>query len=710
MSYLPLQVFDDFTPITFLPAQNAIGESQRPHVFFNPTLSTGGEMTLPMYWHRNYLSISSAEWNQMGMLIIRSLNNLKHANGATDGVTMSVFGWAENVTTTILTSTEPVELVAQMGEIDEANAKGTISGPATAIANVASSLSRIPMISSFATATEIMARAVGASAKLFGFARPPLTVTPMPFQPRPMGSMACSTLPDTLQKLTLDDKQELSIDPKISGLTDVDDPFCITDIASRSSYLTTFSWPVASNPTTLLWNTGVTPYTWGESDGALFFPPCCYAALPFKYWTGTLNYRFQIVCSSFHRGRLKIVYDPNYIASQEWNVNYIHVVDIAETQDFCISVSNGQKKTLLDRLTPGVSLTPYTTTPIGSKPVGNGVLGIYVLNELAVPNTTVDNDIQVNVFVSAGDDFELFVPSRDFQEYVTRQQPVVALDAQMGMEMEPATTSDNPDCAEMSIQLGPKKKISQYLNRVFIGESVRSFRQLLKRYNHSVSLGGFPTLFYKYIFVQLPLFPMLKGTVAGAVHVANNGGVDFAYNFANTNMLHWCTLPYSGYRGSVRWKMFARGRAYDGDSTNYTVTRTDEPLSYAFVQNNLTGYQSGPNTAASSGVTNFAGLLVYSGFQTPFSGVEGMAMTLGSVNDCLEWEVPFFSDERFIPGKKENWTIDPGYTFSVVRASARCGTQTVYDLYCAAGEDFTAQFWTGMPPMYLEATPPNPIG
>jgi hypothetical protein len=238
-------------------------------------------------------------------------------------------------------------------------------------------------------------------------------------------SLAVTTVPDGVAKLSVDDKQELSIDPRIAGLGS-EDPLDIRSIAKRESYLTSFTWAIGTAPETLLWNARVDPVTWAEngSPTAFYLPACAMAALPFEYWTGTMNFRFQIVASSFHKGRLKIVYDPQFLATNEYNTNYLEVIDIADKTDFTISIANGQSRTYLNHHLPGSdSVTQmYSTTPYASVEEGNGVVGVYVVNELTTPNSTVNNDIEINVYVSMGDDFEVAQPDDYFQRFVFKPQ------------------------------------------------------------------------------------------------------------------------------------------------------------------------------------------------------------------------------------------------------------------------------------------------
>lgn len=459
-AYLPHANLDTLTNTSGLISENLVQLTQLPKVFLNPTTSTGGEMVLPFFHFYNYMDIPLADWTVMGDLILRSVNDLKHANGASDQVTVSVFAWAEDVELSVLTSVEPSTLTPQSGEeVDMANKTGTVSGPATKIAHAAGALKDAPIIGPYASATSQVASAAANVAKVFGYCRPSVTKDPEPYKPTMASSLAVTTVPDGVAKLTVDDKQELSIDPRIAGLGP-QDPLDIKSIAKRESYLTKFTWAIGTAPETLLWNARVDPVTWAENGTptAFYFPACAMAALPFEYWTGTMNFRFQIVASSFHKGRLKVVYDPQFLATNEYNTNYLEVIDIADKTDFTISIANGQARTYLNHHSPGSdSVTQmYSTTPYASVEEGNGVIGVYVVNELTTPNSAVNNDIQINVYVSMGDDFEVAQPDDYFQRFVFKPQSGLESEG-IVPESENTVELDKPAHDEVNY-LGPRRQ------------------------------------------------------------------------------------------------------------------------------------------------------------------------------------------------------------------------------------------------------------
>lgn len=699
--YEPFDVFDTLTLSLADPA-SIVQASQMPHIYLDPTTSLGGEMTLPFFWYLNYLKIPTSDWSALGKLRLRSINPLKHANGAADNVTVSIFAWAENVSLSVLTSVDVDTMIPQSGnETDEVNSKGVISGPATAVAKFAATMTGVPYIGPFAMATEMAATTTAAIAKLFGYSRPTVTKNPEPYRPTPASSLALTNVGDGAQKLTLDDKQELTIDPRIAGLGG-GDPLNIRSIASRESYLTSFTWATGVGPESLLWNARVDPCTWAVNSTppiGYHFPACAMAAMPFQYWTGTMKFRFQIVCSAFHKGRLKVVYDPNYFASTEYNTNYLNIVDIADKTDFTIEVGNGQNKTLLNCARPGInSVTElYSTTPyIAPEFFGNGVIGIYVVNELTTPNSTVNNDIEVNVFVSMGDDFEVFVPDDHFQSFVFKPQS--------GREMlvsESQNTTEPSAPLQMSADsLGPKWTDTSLVNKVFTGEAISSFRSVLHRYNLWTSLGLLTTG-EAYVSGRFNMFPYLRGNVAGAVQQTAAAA---PYNYCNTVMLHWVTYAFSGWRGSIRYKLLPRGGYNERNHMTMYVQRSHLfGVAYARNEGLMPGYAN--STDAAKAIMYRETFLPTP--EQPFTGVLGAAYGRSEVNPILEFEVPYYSNNRFTPGKTEDLTglnvFNECFDYFI---QGNGSNDLVYDIHVATGEDFQTFFFTGLPRMYYEPLPP----
>jgi len=720
-SYLPFAGQDTLSSNNVLYSEDIVQASQQPHVYLNPTTSHGGEITCPFFYYKNWFNVPDEDWTDAGQMTLRSMTTLEHANGATDRCTISIFAWAEDVEMAVLTSDEPTSLVAQSGvesEIDEANRKGIVSGPATAVANFAGALATAPIIGPFAKATEMGARTTADIAKIFGYSRPAQTENPAGFKPVATSNMALATVPDGIQKLSIDDKQELSIDPALSGVGGSDN-LAIKSIAQRESYIGQWTWVEGTAPETSIGSLRVDPCIYADISrggaASASLPACAVAALPFKYWTGSMKFRFQICCSNFHKGRLKIVYDPNTQASNEYNTNYTQIIDIADRTDFTVEVGNGQERTLLTHCIPIVNAATnvftISSTPLAAQSYGNGTLTCYIVNELTSP-TTAAQTVKINVFASAGEDFECFVPSDEITNYVFKPQS--GLEPQSGLtDMNGGLNAEEMNAEEESAPvhtqadaLGPGKTIDQRLNLVYTGEKCESFRQLLKRYNLSQSLTYIDNAAQARIHSgRRSMYPMLRGNVSGAVHTAVGPA---SYNYANTVLLHWVTKCFSGWRGAIRWKLVPRGDYDEFSPCRLEVQRAPEgQVEYSQSTNGALFYGSLSQAAHSAVSFNTAGV---PSATKPFSGLRGVVLSTSNVNPTLEFEVPFYSRFRFEPGKTENYTGTGIYTESWdYRAWLRGNTNFTIDAYCAAGEDLQCYMWTGMPPLYYEAAPPPAV-
>jgi hypothetical protein len=690
MYYEPMETWNQFSRDS-TNSIDAVQESQFPKIFLDPCTSQGGEMTLPFFWHQNYLDIGTKGWNDMGGIGMRELTPLKHANGANDIVSVSVFAWAEDVSLSVLTSRDAAITPQSGEEIDQANATGVVSGPATAVARIAAHMVKVPYIGPFAMATSMAANTTAAIAQLFGYSRPPVTRAPVPYRPTTVSSLALTNVPDVSQKLTVDHKQELTIDPRISGVGGLD-PLNIREIAKRESWLTRFSWPVSTSTEALLWNGRVTPVTWNESGNPLapayHLPACAFAALPFKYWTGTMKFRFQIVASAYHKGRLKIVYDPDFIASNEYNVNYLRIVDIAEEKDFTVEVGIGQEITLLSHHLPGPdSMTQvHSTTAYASKEAGNGVLAVYVVNELTVPNSVVNNDIEINVFVSMGDDFEVFVPRDKFQAYTF---------------FEPQSGEENAPEQDIVDPLGPGSTYMPNTSKVWTGESITSFRTMLKRYSVWTTLADPGTR--NVLTGRFNRFPYYRGAYTNA---ADRAFDDSEYSYCNTLLLHWVRLAYMGSRGSIRYKIIPRGiRGLEVNQMSVSLATNDGPA-----------YQHQRTTIVAESLVSSRKKIMYNdiGGVLPANqtllGTLGASVTTGGVNPTLEFEVPYYHSSRFEPGRVENYVaskfMSTPWNYRIESGSAAVTGSAVYDIYVAAGEDFQCYWFVGLPKFYYEPVPP----
>jgi len=681
LTYTPLQLMDFLTKDrvqAFCP-DDLVEASQRPHIFLDPSTSQGGVLRLPFVYPYNAVSIVESQWNGLGELTLRSLQRLKHANGAIDDITINVFAWAEDIHLAVPTGYNPGTIVPQSGT---EYTQGPISTPAAVVADVASKLSMVPIMKPYALATEMVASNVAALAKAFGYSRP-VDVVPV-LQIKPVfGNYANTNVPDTCQKLTYDIKQETTIDSRVCGL-DGTDEMSIRSITTRESWIHSIFWGTTDPVEHTLFSTLVTPiqhreFIDPEGNREFHMSAMCFATLPFKYWRGSLRYRFQVVSSGYHKGRLKISWDPVANPVNEFNVNYTQIVDISTEKDFVITVGWGNKHPFLEYGAPEGSTTTRangTLTSIPPDHLHNGVLSVSVLNALTAPSTDVNNDIAINVFVSTADDYEVAVPDPGaLARYSWLTPPIV--EPQSGEEVD----SDNsrPVLDGDPKMMGSSSDGTSDIYRIMFGDPITSVRQVVKRYTlHSLlSPGRLQDLMCTF---ARPDFPYYRGFT---IHGVNEG----QQNYANMTMLNWFTPAYICRRGGVRWKYHA-----------WNLSNTPN----TFV-----------NVARSNRNTHQEELVLFNA-ATPDEVAMKVESTLslfggGTVNpmqqNVAEVEFPFYTNRRFWHAKANNYTDDATETtFHEVSTLQRSGSDdgyTVISAYTAAADDFSLAFFTGAPVMYI---------
>jgi hypothetical protein len=736
VAYTPLPDLDDFSISRgFLNVDN-VGLSQKPHIYIDPTNSMGGSLELPFFWDQNALSIPNGEWRQMGKLDFHVMNELKAANGATDPLTVSVFAWATDVSLSVPTARDSAGIAPQIMMKSEADeyGSGPISKPASIVSGWGRALATAPIIGPYARATEIAAGALAAIATMFGYSRPAVLDDIVPYRPTYVGNMANTNVPDSTTKLSLDAKQEVTVDPRTVGLSDSDE-MTITSISMRESYLTQCVWgqsgvAAISAPGDVLFSSYVSPMLWAVNTGVpsreeIHLPACAFAALPFKYWRGTMKFRFQVVASNFHKGRLRVSYDPiePNIKAHEFNTNYTWIIDIAEQKDFVVEIGWGNQFPFCLHTNPGSDELPYRRSiAAGSDGNGligptfsqytNGYIGISVLNELTVPSDAADINAYINVFVSTGPDFEVANPTAEnIADYAYFQEPLALT---MKSESNEMTSGDCEETDNPSRPLKPQvdasmaSKISKNdgITAACVGEVIASFRQCLKRYMLHTVHGTFTSLTdgdYYYTRVSNH-FPFYRGYAPGAINKEGSLGRD--YNYAKSTLLNYLTPAFTGWRGAIRYKtiksesMSTTELGYKHGYMRYVRTPDDSTVYKATFSKFLDA----------AGGTN--SITVFDNLSKRAHGWEGQHMTVDSGNPVLEVEFPYINDIRFVPAKLANKTSvtgvdDSWHTFESTVSTSDL-TQVVFEDQVSVGEDFTLFFFTGAPILYYYPTDPAP--
>lgn len=727
VSYNPYTINDNVTKDRGFFIQDLIAASNKPHILLDPCTSEGGHMCLPFIWPENYLDITQPNWSSfMGECTIHDFALLRHANGGTDPITVSIFAWAEDVSLLIPTTATvqsgkgaPVKLDkfgfaqpftqqarSNMSSNDEFSTNGLISKPASAVAKAANALSMVPYVAPYAKATSMVASKLGAIARIFGYSRPQIMSDTHSYVPHICGNLVNSDAPENISKLSLDSKNELSIDTRTMGLGGTDE-LTIHSIASRMTYWKQFSWSESAISDTLLASMSVQPFCVDTINvdplQEIHSTALAFASCPFEAWQGSIKFHFKVVCSEYHRGRLRLVYNPVATTANPvaFNQVYSTTIDITNDREFdyeckwtdvrawnlCLGVPQASTSNIFSTVQSAMGGTDYD----------NGTLSVYVVNELATPSTT-NASVNVQVWVSAGDDFALSVPGSNISNLSYFQQQATPDDALAVI----SDNSNNPVGGNPIENYGTEHAPlihddNQYL--VYQGERIVSFKDLLRRYQYHTSY--FPPKTgngHRYYALTVPGMPLYRGwDPNGTDQAIDSTTGNSNYNFCSMTLLNYLAPAFVCQRGSIRHKWVYAGTISDDNVALLSVTRNTMKQDNGVSETSYSLDASNPGTVRTELLNMQRATLT------------GTAVTPVHLNNTLQIELPYYSKgQRFRParylnmaGNGDNQSVEIACEISTktVEAYARL------DQFVSIGEDFTFGMFVGAPIMYSYGNP-----
>ena len=696
-------------------AEIQIPISQRPHVWMNPQEVSTAEMTLPFFKHQNWLDATkNQDFLDMGTLDFWQYSKLRSANGAVGtGVTVTVYAWAEDVV--VAGPTVALALQSRMNRarvsvpsscmshagIELQSKKttvgnnwwkpsGQVSQIASRVASVAPSLGKLGAAGEYAGKTiEAAANTVGSIASLFGFSNTPVIEDTMPFKSLPFHSLASTEISEPVERLCIDPKQSLDLDTTRVGL-DGEDEMGISYIAQKESFLCGALWQDSFAADTLIFSSLVTPSLMANRSitGAWqrYTPPMAYISQLFENWRGDVIFRFKFIRSMYHRGRVRITWDPAGNISTDPNsttVAYTQIVDLDVDDEIELRVPYIALRPFLKCQQDTTFNNNWTNTSGALAPdntIANGSITLRVLNALTAPVT--GTEIDVLVFVRGAENMEFANP----RELNPRNSPFVV---QSGEVITSGGTSSADD-----------------IYGAVYGERYVSFRQLLHR-----SCRIFGVKPYKiagllpqniatwYIAPQ----PEMNGYDPNGMHMSTgfNSGVNARYNYVTRNPLNHLSQMFIGRRGSYNWHFNLDGSFTDTSNGLVTVerapykgssTRRYTVATYDIVADNT-------NQVAYANVYTENG-------QQPFgSAATGVAMTNQLTQAGVSVNIPDYHSGRFHFNSPTNNFKDELYggrpfTVTATMTNTELGSTTLH-AFASAGPDFNFVFFMNTPDNYI---------
>lgn len=635
-AYNPLPQFETTEPFA---GSELISLSQRPNVWIYPQNSQGGEMVLPFVYHKAWIDCTSqTDVQNIGQLNFESAGILRNANSVTlQDVDVQVYAWATDLELAGPTVQLSLQSKSKKYSNDEYETPGAISKTASAIARYADDLSSISWLSPYATATSYASGAIAKVASIFGYTRVPNVSDVDFYRPTPLPHMASTDIGEPIEKLTLDAKNELSIDSKICGV-DIQDELMVSNFVTRESYLTSFIWSATDTSGTDLFNMQITPHlhkvVGGVNEDIVIFTPMSYIEKMFSYWRGDIIVRLKFLCSKYHKGRLQLTWDPHV---SNWGTSLSTLSTSAYNQVIDLSV-----ETDVEIVIPYTQPTPYLPTrgsdddsndyssggSAGVRASSNGNLLFKVLNQQTSPVASAD--ISVLVFVRGAENLEFATPR--YLDY--KYSPYIVQSRSMRLQSE-----------EKEYQYEGSSTVTRYMgvsgstadpciNLVHMGETTPSLRVLLHRTNrYLVVTSDQRTVNNSEIRVlcRLPRQPLYPGFDPNGVHSAAGITVpsDFPYNFVNWSAMNWLALAFVGQRGSI----------------DYYARPVNEDK---HIHLNFERIRVPTNNLSTSEVTTLNPYELARNGQNEANGSSGLAVTHSSVNACCSASFPLYSRYKFI--------------------------------------------------------------
>lgn len=672
-------------------------QSTLPHIVLEAAKSKGGEMVIPFIYDRNYLDLrTSTGVGRMGTLSFQELAPLVSASAGTASAYITVYAWMEDVVLTGATN----QTVLQ----SDAYGDGPISKPASVIAAIAGKLTSAPIIGPYARATTIAASAVGKIASMFGYSNVPLIEPIHHVRNTGIGNCASSEIGSHIEKLSLDPKNELSIDPRIVGAEQ--DDMQIDRLVTREGIVSISSWIISSPVDTQIWSSKVNPnftvQALASGTTCSYLPPISHVSHCFAFWRGDIVFRFKIIKSKYHKGRLRVSWDtvgqPSRTAA-DFVTSLTAIWDIADTDEFEFKVPY-QNETAFLPTYPSMSPDNVDTTVNGTNtdnPYSNGILTITVVNSLTAPIDVAPATIIA--YARAGAEWELAGPK---------------------MPLANTTESLNYSFLEPqsdTITVGFKNdNYENNLYAVHFGEVIKSIKVLMYRTNLLYTMGGNATAGWR-SQISRPRLPPFYGYDKFGISTAKTQttNVTTTFNWVRTTPYHWFTPAFVFQRGSHNYRLYIRDTDHD-----ITVTRVPYLGQLAQTTNDYR-----PASTVNFDTTGRG--LIIDNPQTQPAGA-GTTVAISEVNPTIEFSLPLYSRYRAITNAPDHVNLPP-YAwlsnsntvggFNTTEENARGGhnlegwvasaySTTVdlkHDLFHSVGIDFSLYFYRGCPALYLMTTP-----
>lgn len=448
-----------------------VQRSNLPGVDIDLNCDTTAVLEIPFSMAADFYMLNSTYNEAVGMLRLFPYSVMESVSGSTS---CSYTLWAHFEEVELIGRVVPFELQAprfrssikkknqNASELEaEKSGVGPISSVAFQISRAAKYFNPVPVLGDYSSKLAWASDIIGNSASVFGWSSPAnLAPSVQVMRSRLYGATNVNKA-DYTPPMSLQSDNQVDVLPGAFG-TDKDE-LDISNFVSIPTYYNKFTMDTSDLVNDIIADIKVTPVIGNLSvDGVhnrLDTGPMGYLSRKFTYWRGGITYKFKIVKTEFHSGRIAVWFMPDknnsVAANNTVNSSYTNrtIIDLREHSEFTITV-------------PYIHETPYMDYNYST-----GRLKMGIIDKLVAPST-VPSAIHFIVEISGAPDLEFAVPLTTpfvYPSSVTLQSPL----------------SESHTCEIFSGNVGNMSdtKFQVSTASAAIGEKIINLRTLLKKYH-----------------------------------------------------------------------------------------------------------------------------------------------------------------------------------------------------------------------------------
>ncbi|AIM39350.1 polyprotein [Dinocampus coccinellae paralysis virus] len=373
---------------------------QRNHAFLSAGTNNSVELHVPYHYPDSLMRVTEGDLT-MGQLCVRVFNPLVVVDSVSPSISVSLFFCFDNP-----------EMYGTVDRYRNVPAKDSDSDQFEFIQ---------PQMDTIGSLCNVGGEVLTTIGRGLNRDNPPYPLQPMSLVPQAMPSISyMSNIPDPVNVLRADPRaQSISMGSQ--------EETTIPWIIKRKGLLSTITWKMDNPAGSILYaglasptltkseirgNSSVSPSYYRANSGNYVYPPVSVISSCFGYFRGSLKLTIQMIATAFHTGSLMFAIYPGgfvpYVSGRDTiykpTIDVLRscphqIIDFGEQTEFCVEIPWYNENAWADNV--GLQDSRRTSTLTN--------FYLVVVNPLIVTDR-VPPSAYINLFISAGDDFELAIP------------------------------------------------------------------------------------------------------------------------------------------------------------------------------------------------------------------------------------------------------------------------------------------------------------